>query len=100
MKTIKINIHEKLISASIQEEQKLNVSVVDSIPPKSKVKSGQSKINKTYNSGYLLRVLQKLDYLSSIWMNGSTNNLISRGCNKWCKANKAPKMFLNKENII
>ena len=77
MKTVKVNIYEKLTSASIKEEQKLDISVVDSGSFKSKVKSGQSRIN------------------------GSTNNVIfSRSCSKWCKTNKAPERFLDKKNII
>ena len=57
MKTVKVNIYEELTSASTKEAQKLNVSVVDSGPLKSKEKSGQSRINETYNFGHLLRVL-------------------------------------------
>ena len=57
MKTVKVNIHEKLTSAFIKEEQKLNVSVVNSGSLESKAKYGQSRINKTYNFGHLLRVL-------------------------------------------
>ena len=57
MKTVKVNIHEKLTSASTKEAQKLNVSMVDSSPLESKVKSEQSRINETYNFGHLLRVL-------------------------------------------
>ena len=57
MKTVKVNIHEELTSASTKEAQKLNVSVVDSGPLESKEKSGQSRINETYNFGHLLRVL-------------------------------------------
>ena len=62
----------------------------------SKTKFEQFRVDKTYNSKYLFRVLWKLDYLGPIWMNGNTNNFISsRSYSKWYKANKILKRFLN-----
>jgi len=57
MKTVGVDIYEELTFASIKEEQKLNVSGVSYVSSKSKTKSEQSKINKTYISRYLLKVL-------------------------------------------
>ena len=51
------DIHEKLASASVEKKQKLDVSVVSYVSSESKAKSGQSRMNKTHNSGRLLRVL-------------------------------------------
>ena len=91
MKIVRVNIHKGLTPVSIEEEYKLNVSVVNYVLFESKIKSGQSRIK----SRHLLRVLWKLDHLGPIWMNGSTNNFISsRCCNRWYKVNKAPEWFL------
>jgi len=80
-----------LTSVSIEEEYKLNVSVVNYVLFESKTESGQSRIK----SRHLLRVLWKLDHLGPIWMNGSTNNFISsKYCSRWCKMNKASEWFL------
>jgi len=101
MKTIRVDIHEKLAPVFIKEEQKLNVSVIDCIPLESKMKSGQSRMNKTHKYKHLFRFLWKLDYLDPIWINGSTNNFISsRSCNRWYKANKILGKFLNKKDTI
>jgi len=92
---------KKLALVSIEEGQELNVSVVNYVSPESKAKPGQSKINETHNSEYLLRVLWKLDHLGLFWMNRSTNNFItSRGSSRWCKANEVPGRFLDKQDII
>ena len=76
MKTVREEIYEKLTLNFIEEEQKLNISIVNYVSPKSKIKSGKSIINKTYNSRYLLRILWKLIYLDPIQINRSTNNFI------------------------
>ena len=79
----------------------LNVSVVDYVSFKSKVKIRQSRINETHNSRHLLRILWKLVHLDLIWMNGISNNFISsRDCNRWCKLNKILEKFLDKKNIV
>ena len=96
IKTVRVDIFEKLTSVSIKEEQKLNISVVDYISFESKTKSGQSEMNKIHNSRCLLIILWKLDHLDPIWVNGSTNNFISsRDCSRWYKANKIPGRFLD-----
>ena len=77
MKIIQVDIHEKLALASVEEGQELNVSVVNYVSPESKAKSGQSRMNKTHNSGCLLRVLWKSDHLGPFWVNRSTNNLLA-----------------------
>ena len=61
-----VDIYNKLVSASIEEEQKLNVPVVNYVSPRSKTKPEQSRMNKVHNSRYLLRALWKLDYLGPI----------------------------------
>jgi len=76
-KVIRVDIHEELKSASVEKGQKLDVSMVDYVFPKSKAKSGQSRVNKTHNSGCLLRVLWRLDHLGPFWMNRSTNDLLA-----------------------
>ena len=58
------DIHEKLASASVEKKQKLDVSVVSYVSSESKAKSGQSRMNKTHNSGRLLRILWK----STTWV--------------------------------
>lgn len=69
--------------------------MVDYVSPKRKIKFGQFRMNKIYNSRCLLRILQKLDYLSSIQINRSTNNFIfSRSCSR-CKENKILERFLD-----
>jgi len=96
IKTVRVDIHEKLTPVSIKEEQKLNISVVDYIPFENKTKSGQFGMNKIYNSRCLLRILWKLDHLDPIWVNESTNNFISsRDCSRWCKVNKISGRFLD-----
>ena len=45
MKTVRVDIYEKLTLFFIKEEQKLNISIVDYVSPKRKTKSGQYKIN-------------------------------------------------------
>jgi len=77
VKVIGVDIHEKLALASIKEGQELDVSVVHYVSPESKAKSEQSRVNKTHNSGHLLRVLWKSDHLGLFWMNRSTNNLLA-----------------------
>ena len=57
MKAVGVDIYEELTSASIEEEQRLNVSVVNYVLSKSKTKSGQSKVSKIHTSKYLLSVL-------------------------------------------
>jgi len=57
MKVIGVDIHKKLVSASIEKEQKLDIPIVDYVSLESKVKSRQSEGNKTHNSECLLRVL-------------------------------------------
>ena len=57
MKIVRVDINEELTSASIEKRQNLNVSVINYVFSKSKMKSEQSKMNKTYNFRYLLRVL-------------------------------------------
>jgi len=54
MKVVRVDIYEEFIFTFIEEEQKPNISVVDYILPKNK---RQSRMNKTYNSRHLLRVL-------------------------------------------
>ena len=101
MKAVRVDIHDELISFSIKEGQKLNVIVVDYVSFEIKTKFEQSKVDKTYNSRYLFRVLWKSDHLGPIWINGNTNNFISfRGYSRQCKANKIPERFPNKQNII
>ena len=101
VKIIWVNVYEKLALASIKERQKLNIPVVDYVSLKSKAKPRQSKINKTHNSGCLLRALWKLDHLGPLWVNRSTNDFItSRGSSRWCKVNQVPGRFLDKQNII
>jgi len=53
VKIVRVNIHEGLTSVSIEEEYKLNVSVVNYVLFESKTESGQSRIK----SRHLLRVL-------------------------------------------
>jgi len=80
---IQVDIHEKLAPASIEEEKELDVYVVNYVSSESKSKPGQSRMDKTHNSRYLLRALWKSDYLCPIWMNGSINHFItSRGSSK------------------
>ena len=55
MKSVRVDIHEELTPTSIKEKQRLNVSVVDYVPSKSKVMTRQSRMNKIYNSRHLLR---------------------------------------------
>ena len=101
MKIIQVDVHEKLILASIEEEWELDAPVVDYVSPESKLKPGQSKMNEIHNSGCLLRALWKSEHLCLIWVNGSTNYFItSRSSSRWCKANKVPGGFLDKQNII
>ena len=54
---VQVDIPEKLVLASVKEGQELNVSIVNYVSPESKSKSGQSRMNETYNSRYLLRAL-------------------------------------------
>ena len=54
---------KELASAPVEKRQKLDVPVVNYVFPESKVKPGQSGVNKTHNSGRLLRVLWKSDHL-------------------------------------
>ena len=51
--------------------------MVDYVSPENKAKPEQSRMNKTHNSGHLLRVLWKSDYLSPFWMNRNTYNLLA-----------------------
>ena len=73
---VQVDIHEKLVLASVKEGQELNVSIVNYVSPESKSKPGQSRMNETYNSRYLLRALWKLDHLCPLRVNRSTNNFI------------------------
>jgi len=66
MEIVWVNIYKKLTSISIEKEQELDVFVVKYVSSKSKMKSGQSRMDKTHNSRYLLRVLWKLDHLGPI----------------------------------
>ena len=77
MKVIWVDIYKELASAPVEKGQKLDVTMVNYVSSESKAKSGQSRINKTYNSGCLLRVLWKSDHLGPFWMNRSTNNLLA-----------------------
>ena len=77
MEIIRVDVHEKLAPASVKEGKELNVSVVNYVSPESKAKSGQSRMDKAYNSGCLLRALWKSDHLYPIWVNGSTNYFIT-----------------------
>ena len=63
MKVIRVDIYEELAFATVEKRQKLDIPVVDYVSPESKAKSGQSRVNKTHNSGCLLRVLWKSDHL-------------------------------------
>jgi len=76
MKVIRVDIYEELASVPVEKGQKLDVSVVNYVSPESKAKSGQSRVNKTHNSGCLLRVLWKLDHLGPFCVNRSTNDLL------------------------
>jgi len=70
--------------------------MVNYISSESKTKSGYSKMDKTHNSGHLLRVLWKANHLGPFWMNRSTNNLLAtRACNKIYKSNQIPERFLD-----
>ena len=83
VKIVQVNIHEKLALASVKEGKELNISVVNYVSPESKAEPRQSRMDKTHNSGCLLRVLWKSDHLRPIWMNGSTNYFItSRGSSR------------------
>ena len=66
MKVIRVDVHEKLIPASVKKGQELNVSVVNYVSPESKAEPRQSRMNEAYNSGCLLRALWKLDHLCPI----------------------------------
>jgi len=97
VKIVQVDVYEKLVPASVKEEQELDIFVVNYVSPKSKSKLGQSRIDKTHNSRCLLRALWKPDHLGPFWMNRSTNNFItSRGSNRWCKVNEVPGRFLDK----
>ena len=101
MKDFGADIHKELTSFSIEKKQKLSISMISYISLESKTKLGQSRMNKTHNSRYLLRDLWKLDYLGSIQINRSTSNFISsRGYSIQCKVNKILERFLNKQNTI
>ena len=63
MKIVRVNIYQKLISISIKEEQKLNVSVVNYVSSKSNAKSELSRMNKIHKYRHLLKVLWKSNYL-------------------------------------
>ena len=96
MKVIWVDIYEELASAPVKEGKELDVPIVNYISPESKVKSGQSEINNTHNSGHLLRVLQKLDHLGPFWMDRSTNDLLAtRAWSRRYKSNKIPGRFLD-----
>jgi len=45
MRVIRVDIHKKLASASVEKGQKLNVSVVNYISPENKAKSEQSRLD-------------------------------------------------------
>jgi len=96
MKVIRVDTHKKLASAPVEKGQKLNISMVNYVFPKSKVKPGQSRMNKIHYSGCLLRVLWKSDHMGPFWMNRSTNDLLAtRAYSRRCKLNKTPERFLD-----
>jgi len=69
MKAVEVDIHEELTSSFVEEEQKLNVSVVDYISPESKTKSRQSRVNKTHNSR-CPNILRSNNYIIEITLRG------------------------------
>ena len=77
VKVIGVDIHEKLALASVKEGKELDVSVVNYVSPESKAEPRQSRMDKAYHSGCLLRALWKSDHLCLIWVNGSTYNFIT-----------------------
>jgi len=87
--------------SSIEERQEQDVAVVNRISSQAKPKSREMRVNKGHNSWNVLRVLRNLDHLSPVRVNRSAHYLISfQRDNRGSIANKIPRRFLDKENII
>jgi len=75
--------------------------VVSYISSQAKPKSRESRVNKGHNSRNVLRVLRDSDHLGPVRVNRSTHYLVSfQRDSRGSIANKIPRRFLDKENII